>query len=93
MAANERLTISLPSDLAATVRDAVADGGYASTGDVVRDALRDWSARRAAQAQAFAALQADIEIGLADIAAGRVVDFDIDRIIARGRQGLKRRSA
>ena len=93
MAANERLTVSVPPDLASTIRDAVAEGGYASTGEVVRDALRDWSAKRAAQAEEFLALKVDIDKGLADVAAGRVVDIDIDRIVALGRQGLVRRSA
>lgn len=36
------------------------------------------------------ALQADIDKGLADIAAGRVHDFDRAHIIARGRQLFKK---
>ena len=42
MAKIERLTITLPSDIAAVVKGAVADGAYASTSQVVRAALRDW---------------------------------------------------
>ena len=43
---------------------------------------------RALQLQELAALKADIDKGLADLAEGRVQDFDADRIIARGRKLL-----
>ena len=92
MAEIERLTITLPSDMAAAVKGAVADGDYASTSEVVREALRDWKTKRALQLQELAALKADIDKGLADIAAGRVQDFDADRIIERGRKLLASRS-
>ena len=36
----------------------------------------------------FNAVRADIEIGLADIAVGRVTDFEAERIIKRGRKLL-----
>jgi len=39
----------------------------------------------------FAALKADLAEGLADLAAGRVKDFDADRIIERGRKLLAAR--
>ena len=42
MSAIERLTITVPAEMAATVRLAVDAGGYASTSEVVREALRDW---------------------------------------------------
>ena len=38
----ERLTITLPYEMSAAVKDAVASGDYASVSEVVRDALRDW---------------------------------------------------
>lgn len=92
MAEIERLTITLPSDMAAVVKSAVADGDYASTSEVVREALRDWKMKRALQLQELAALKADIDKGLSDVAAGRVKDFDADSIIARGRKLLASRS-
>jgi antitoxin ParD1/3/4 len=42
----ERLTITLPPELAETIKAAVNDGDYASASEVVRDALRDWKIRR-----------------------------------------------
>lgn len=86
MAEIERLTITLPSDMAAVVKGAVAGGDYASTSEVIREALRDWKTKRALQLQELAALKADIEKGLADLAEGRVKDFDAARIIKRGKK-------
>lgn len=92
MAEIERLTITLPADMAAVVKGAVAGGDYASTSEVVREALRDWKLKRALQLQELAALKADIDKGLADLAEGRVKEFDADRIVERGRKLLARRS-
>jgi antitoxin ParD1/3/4 len=88
----ERLTITLPADMAAIIRRAVADGDYASTSEVIREAIRDWKMKRTLQLQELASLRADIAKGLADVAAGRVQDFDIATIIARGRKLLANRS-
>jgi antitoxin ParD1/3/4 len=93
MAEIERLTITLPTEMAAVVKSAVEDGDYASTSEVVRAALRDWKTKRALQLQELAALKADIDIGLADVAAGRVKNFDAARIIERGRKLLAGRSS
>ena len=88
MAEIERLTITLPSDMAAAIKGAVNGGDYASTSEVVREAVRDWKMKRALQLQELAALKAEIDKGLADVAEGRVQDFDADRIIERGRRLL-----
>ena len=88
----ERLTITMPPELAAVVKQAVETGDYASASEVVRAALRDWKLKRALQIEELAALKTDIDKGLADVAAGRVKDFDADRIIARGRKLLADRS-
>ena len=92
MAEIERLTITLPSDMVAVVKGAVAGGDYASSSEVVREALRDWKMKRALQLQELAALKADIDKGLADLAEGRVTGFDTGRIIERGRKLLASRS-
>ncbi|SDR41969.1 antitoxin ParD1/3/4 [Rhizobiales bacterium GAS191] len=92
MADIERLTITLPAEMAALVKGAVADGDYASASEVVRAALRDWKVKRALQLQELAALKIDIDKGLADVAAGRVKKFDAARIIERGRKLLASRS-
>ena len=68
----ERMTITMPAEMAAVVKSAVDAGDYASTSEVVRAALRDWKMKRALQIEELAALKADIDAGLADVAAGRV---------------------
>jgi antitoxin ParD1/3/4 len=88
MASIERMTITMPSDMAAIVKAAVDGGDYASTSEVVREALREWKLKRVVQGQELAALKADIEKGLADVAAGRLHSFDKAKIVARGRKLL-----
>jgi antitoxin ParD1/3/4 len=92
MSTIERMTITMPADMAALVKAAVEAGDYASTSEVVRDALRQWKMRRAIQIQEIAALKSDIDKGLADVAAGRVKDFDKKKIVERGRKLLASRS-
>jgi antitoxin ParD1/3/4 len=92
MAEIERLTITLPPEMAAVVKQAVKTGDYASSSEVVRAALRDWKLKRALQIEELTALKADIATGLADVAAGRVKDFDVGKIVARGRKLLASRA-
>jgi antitoxin ParD1/3/4 len=86
----ERMTITLPPDMAGAVKGAVETGDYASASEVIREALRDWKIKRALQLQELEALRSDIDKGLNDVAEGRLTDFDKEKIIARGRQLLAR---
>ncbi len=91
MSTIHRMTISLPDDMAVVVKDAVEAGDYASMGDVVEEALHDWTSKRAVQRHELESLKADLDKGLADVATGRVTQFDAARIIARGRTLLATR--
>jgi len=91
MTDNETFTITLPQEMATVVKNAVDSGDYASSSEVVREALRDWKMKRALQLKGMEALKTDIETGLTDLAAGRVQDFDVQRIIERGRTLLAAR--
>ena len=42
----EKISIALPSEMVALVREAVDAGEYASSSEAVRDALRDWTYKR-----------------------------------------------
>jgi antitoxin ParD1/3/4 len=42
----EKLSIALPAEMAALLREAVESGEYASASEVVRDALRTWKRKR-----------------------------------------------
>lgn len=78
--------------MAASVKRAVEQGEYASSSEVIREALRDWMTKRTLEVEALAALQVDIDKGLADLAEGRVTDFDANKIIEPGRKLLAARS-
>lgn len=45
----EKISIALPHEMVAVVREAVDTGEYASSSEVVRDALRDWTHKRSLQ--------------------------------------------
>jgi len=47
MANVEKVSIALTADMATMVKEAVASGDYASSSEVVREALRDWKTKRA----------------------------------------------
>lgn len=89
MAELERPTITMPGKLAAVIKTAVAEGGYASTSQAVREALRDWKIKRAIQHEEIAALKVDIDKGLADVAVGRVTELNTGRII-EGEKSISR---
>ena len=64
MGAVERMTITMPAELAETLRQTVAGGEYASTSEVVREALRDWTRSRDTERRELEALRAAIKAGL-----------------------------
>ncbi|MCP5400500.1 MAG: type II toxin-antitoxin system ParD family antitoxin [Sphingomonas sp.] len=64
MSAVERMTITMPAELAETLRQTVAGGEYASTSEVVREALRDWTRNRDTERRELEALRAVIKAGL-----------------------------
>ena len=39
----ERITVTMPEEMAAKMRAAVDSGEYATTSEIVREALRDWT--------------------------------------------------
>ncbi len=53
----EKISIALPPEMAALLREAVATGEYASSSEVVRDALRDWTHKRQLQQNGIAELR------------------------------------
>jgi antitoxin ParD1/3/4 len=47
----EKISIALPAEMVAALRQAVETGEYASSSEVVRDALRDWTQKRSKRQQ------------------------------------------
>jgi len=64
MPAVERLTVTMPAEMAETLRRTVAGGEYASTSEVVREALREWTRSRDAERRDLDALRTAIRAGL-----------------------------
>jgi len=87
----ERLTITLTPELSKTIKSAVLEGDYASASEVIREALRDWKTRRAIRQEELAALKADIDKALDEVAAGRLSELNRQRIVERARKLLAAR--
>ena len=62
----ERLSITLPSDMAETLRAAVSDGGYASNSEVIQEAIKLWEDANAARLRRFEAMRSAIADADAD---------------------------
>lgn len=84
MGAVRKLSIALTEELASEVDQAVAAGDYASTSEVIRDALRLWRRDRDATLAETARLRRLWEEGLA---SGEPIEggFDPEDIAQRGR--------
>jgi antitoxin ParD1/3/4 len=85
MAPIERLSIALPTPMADAVRQAVEAGEYASTSEVIRDALRLWESRRELRERDLAVLRERWDAGKASGVAGPV---DVKRLIKEERRKL-----
>jgi antitoxin ParD1/3/4 len=57
----ERVAVDLPEELVAKLHAAVDSGEYATTSDVVREALRDWNKERIRSLRSVQELRAMIE--------------------------------
>ena len=83
----EKLSIALTPELAEVVRVAVDGGDYASSSEVIREALRDWTDKRQRRAAKLAELQRFIQEG---IDSGPPVPFEpAGEILARNHARLK----
>ena len=87
------LNISLPPELEAQVRKRVDSGLYGSASEVVREALRLFETYEQLRSSKLTQLRVDIEEGLADIRAGKVVDFEAKSIKPRGRARLAKQAS
>jgi len=75
----QKLSITLPAEMARLVREKVSSGAYGSTSEVIRTALRDWIEDE----KRLKVLDAAIAEGIADAKAGRVHNIDEVRATLR----------
>ena len=66
----EKVSIALPPEMLSVVRNAVEMGEYASTSEVVREALRDWSHKRSIREKGLEELRGLWQQALEDTSAG-----------------------
>lgn len=75
MATVEKISIALTQDMAALVRQAVESGEYASSSEVIRDALRGWKMKRVLQDHQIEELRHLWHEGIKS-GSGRFADID-----------------
>jgi antitoxin ParD1/3/4 len=80
MTTAEKISIALPSEMVAVVRGAVATGEYASSSEVVRDALRDWTHKRRLRQQGVVELRQVWQEAMRVKRPGADVDDVLDRL-------------
>ena len=76
----EKLSIALPSEMAALVRRAVDVGEYSSNSEVIRDALRDWTHKRNLREQGLSHLRKLWQEAVSDESEGLDPDPVFDRL-------------
>ncbi|WP_340122594.1 type II toxin-antitoxin system ParD family antitoxin [Methylobacter svalbardensis] len=84
MAHVEKLSIALTPEMAAIVRQCVESGEYASSSEVIREALRDWKLKRSLQQNEIEELRNLWQTGL-DSGPGRLDDMNAIKTKARQR--------
>ena len=85
MATVEKLSIALTPEFAADIRQAIATGEYASTSEVVRDALRAWKQIRQGRQIAIEELR---RLWREGNDSGQAQPLDAENIKRRGRERL-----
>lgn len=83
------MNVSLTPQLEEFVAGKVREGRYQTASEVVREALRLLQEREQIRAARLEQLRKEVEVGLKDIAEGRIVDMDVDKI----KDGIRKRVA
>ena len=85
MANIEKVSVALTSEQVATLRAAVEAGDYATTSEIVREAVRDWQLKREHQREDLKTLRRLWDEGKA---SGPARPLDFDELRRKGRQLL-----
>jgi len=83
----EKVSVALSSELLGIAKEAVASGAYASTSEVIREALREWNMRRPLREAEVERLRKAWQEGLE---SGEPRPLDFEDIKRRGRERLAR---
>ncbi len=85
MANVEKISVSVTSQHVEILRDAVESGAYASSSEVIREAMRDWSAKWVQRRDDIAKLRALWSEGKA---SGGSTEVDFDEMLNEARAEL-----
>ncbi|MGR6430357.1 ribbon-helix-helix domain-containing protein [Rhizobium sp. PAMB 3174] len=85
MANVEKISISMTPQQAELLRDAVDSGAYASSSEVVREAMREWSAKWLQRRDDIARLKALWAEGKA---SGAAAEIDMEQLLDEAREAL-----
>jgi antitoxin ParD1/3/4 len=80
----EKISVALTPEMAALVRDAVKSGEYASSSEIIREALRDWKYKRLLQSQNLDEIHRLWQEGI-NSGAGKYADIEAIKLEARKR--------
>ncbi|MGH8129441.1 MAG: type II toxin-antitoxin system ParD family antitoxin [Steroidobacteraceae bacterium] len=90
MATIEKISVALPADMLNLVKQAVKSGDYATTSEVIREALREWKGRRETREETIAEVRRLVQEGLD---SGGWHPPDTEEIKRAGRRRLARMKA
>lgn len=80
MSTIEKISIALPQEMVTIIRSAVTSGEYASSSEVIRDALRDWAYKRTLRQQGVEELRQLWQEALREGTSGVAADEVLDRL-------------
>lgn len=87
----EKLSITLPPEMVRIIKDKVAAGGYGSTSEVIREAVRVWQRHEEEHAERLAAIRARVQRSLSDPRPDVPMAEAFERIAAHHANAAKRR--
>jgi antitoxin ParD1/3/4 len=87
MADIQKVSVALTSEQLAALKAAVETGEYATTSEIVREAIRDWQFKREVRQEDIERLRQLWDDGKA---SGKAKPFDIERTVAGAKGRLKK---
>jgi antitoxin ParD1/3/4 len=86
MASVEKLSVALTNEQVAALKAAVDTGEYATTSEIVREAVRDWQLKRELRQEDINRLRQKWDEGIASGSAGKV---DMNKLRREARERLE----
>jgi antitoxin ParD1/3/4 len=87
----EKLSITLPPEMVRTIKGKVEAGAYASTSEVIREAVRVWQRQEEEHSERLAAIRVRVQRALADTRPDVPLAEAFDRLAAHHADTMKSR--